>query len=407
MFIYMNLLSNTLHSLFADLACLARKHLCIYFIYLYFSTSSEGLTCTVFILEQQFTIICRNTVHYDVTSSSAQSYEGKQLLGPGKLGPSRSTGVEELSKSTTATQPRGPRSNDGRVKFSDREERNNRRNRPEGGEFRDGPPPPRFDGEGRGGMGRGRGRGMGRGRGRGRGGLPGGPDSRGKREFDRQSGMATTGVKSVDKREGSGSYNWGSDKDQIEEQLNATPTASDLDTSAENVEKAPEDVATATENEEVVREDDGTKEMTLDEWKAMQGARNKPAFNIRRPGEGENTAQWKKTYILKKKVEEDSDEEEEDEEEEVHHGRRKVLLDIDFQFADSPGRGRGRGRGRGGPGRGRGGDRMERGGGRGGGGMERGRGERGRGGPGSRGGRGMSRQEAPKMDDERDFPSLG
>lgn len=77
---------------------------------------------------------------------------------------------------------------------------------------------------------------MGRGRGRGRGGIPGGPDTRGKREFDRQSGMATTGVKSVDKREGSGSYNWGSDKDQIEEQLNATP-ASDLDTSVENVEK--------------------------------------------------------------------------------------------------------------------------------------------------------------------------
>lgn len=93
----------------------------------------------------------------------------------------------------------------------------------------------RFDGEGRGGMGRGRGRGMGRGRGRGRGGPYGGPDARGKREFDRQSGMATTGVKSVDKREGSGSFNWGSDKDQIEEQLNASAT--ELDTSAENVEK--------------------------------------------------------------------------------------------------------------------------------------------------------------------------
>nr|XP_053656877.1 plasminogen activator inhibitor 1 RNA-binding protein-like [Cherax quadricarinatus] len=336
--------------------------------------------------------------------------------------------------SLPATQQRGPRSNDGRVKFSDREERNNRRNRPEG-EFREGPPPrefdgnkreiddksprptmtsfdtraqgenTRFDGEGRGGMGRGRGRGMGRGRGRGRGGIQGGPDSRGKREFDRQSGMATTGVKSVDKREGSGSYNWGSDKDQIEEQLNATPNASDLDTSAENVEKAPEEVGAAAENEEVVREDDGTKEMTLDEWKAMQGARNKPAFNIRRAGEGENQAQWKKTYVLKKKVEEESEEDDEDEEEEVHHGRRKVILDIDFQFADSPGRGRGRGRGRGGPGRGRGGDRMDRGGR--GGGMDRGRGERGRGGPGSRGGRGTSRQEAPKMDDERDFPSLG
>lgn len=100
----------------------------------------------------------------------------------------------------------------------------------------------RFDGEGRGGggggMGRGRARGMGRGRGRGRGGpggIPGGMDNRGKREYDRQSGMATTGVKPMDKREGSGSFNWGSDRDQIEEQLNATPN--ELDTSAETPEK--------------------------------------------------------------------------------------------------------------------------------------------------------------------------
>ncbi|XP_037779571.1 plasminogen activator inhibitor 1 RNA-binding protein-like [Penaeus monodon] len=306
--------------------------------------------------------------------------------------------------SVPATQQKGPRTNDGRantndgrVKFSDREERNNRRNRPEG-EFRDGPPP-RFDGgEGRG-MGRGRGRGMGRGRGRGRG-APGAPDNRGKREFDRQSGMMTTGVKSVDKREGSGSYNWGSDKDQIEEQLNATPAGnSDHDSSTENVEKPADDNGANAEGEEP-KEEESVKEMTLDEWKAMQGARNKPSFNIRRAGEGENQAQWKKTYVLKKKeVEVESDDGES--EEEVHHGRRKVLLDIDFQFSDSPARGRGRGRGRGGIGRGRGGERMERGG-RGG-----GRGERRGGSLNSRGGRGMPRQEAPKMDDERDFPSLG
>jgi len=327
-----------------------------------------------------------------------------------------------------AAQQKGPRpaGNEGRVKFSDRDERNNRRNRPEGGErgeFREGPPP-RFDGEGRGGMGRGRGRGRGEGRGRGRGrgeGRGGGPDGRGKREFDRQSGMATTGVKSVDKREGSGSYNWGSDKDQIEEQLNAPATNSDHDSSTENVEKpAEETTAATTEGEEQAKEEESAKEMTLDEWKALQNTRNKPQFNIRRAGEGENQAQWKKTFVLKKKEGEDEDQAEEVPEEEVHHGRRKVLLDIDFQFADSPSRGRGRGRGRGGMGRGRGrGDGMERGGGRGGPGS--GRGERregmeerggGGGAPGGRGrgrgGRGgQTRQEAPKMDDERDFPSLG
>lgn len=57
-------------------------------------------------------------------------------------------------------------------------------------------------------------RGGGRGRGRGRGG--GGYDFRGKREFDRQSGSDRSGVKAVDKRDGAGSHNWGTMKDDME-----------------------------------------------------------------------------------------------------------------------------------------------------------------------------------------------
>lgn len=126
--------------------------------------------------------------------------------------------------------------------------------------------------------------------------------------------------------------------------------------------------------------------MTLDEWKALQ-KRDKPVFKTRRAGEGENSNQWKKTYVLKKKIDDEESEEEEEssDEEEIQGRNKKVLLPIDFQFSDAPIRGRGRGRGRGGPGRGRG--------------MGRGRGGRYQGGP--------HRQEAPKMDDERDFPSLG
>ena len=110
--------------------------------------------------------------------------------------------------------------------------------------------------------------------------------------------------------------------------------------------------------EALPKEDEEPKEMTLDEYKAMQRqTRVKPEFKIRKAGEGENSAQWKKTYILKKKIEESDDEEDEsDDEEEVHQPKRKTVLDIEFQFNDSPmrgGRGRGRG-GRGGPG-GRGG----------------------------------------------------
>lgn len=53
----------------------------------------------------------------------------------------------------------------------------------------------------------------GRGRGRGRG------DMRGKRDFDRQSGSDKSGVKPVEKREGSGPHNWGSVQDEIEGQM--------------------------------------------------------------------------------------------------------------------------------------------------------------------------------------------
>ena len=63
-----------------------------------------------------------------------------------------------------------------------------------------------------------------------------------KKEFDRKSEVATTGVKPMDKREGSEYFNWGSDLDQIEEQLNATPKEH-FDTSAEIPEKTPEEGA--------------------------------------------------------------------------------------------------------------------------------------------------------------------
>merc|ERR1712008_117350 len=111
--------------------------------------------------------------------------------------------------------------------------------------------------------------------------------------------ISKTGVKAVDKREGSGSYNWGSDKELVEENLNAE--VSDHDTSAENPEKIEEGAA-PVEGEETKTEEEQAREMTLDEYKAQQKAAKanlKPAFNIRKAGEGENQAQWKKTYVLK------------------------------------------------------------------------------------------------------------
>ena len=106
----------------------------------------------------------------------------------------------------------------------------------------------------------------------------------------------------------------------------------------------------------VVPEDEEPKELTLDEWRALRGERKKPEFNIRKPGEGEDNSQWKKTFVLDKKKDDD---EEEDEiidltAEYPQRAGRQKRLDIDIRFSDSRrgsdrgGRGRGRGRGEGG-----------------------------------------------------------
>ncbi|XP_076230913.1 uncharacterized protein LOC143177043 [Calliopsis andreniformis] len=324
---------------------------------------------------------------------------------------------------------------DHKVKFGgeSREERNNRRNREDGertprgqGEIRRGPP-----GEGRetrefrnsndtqrGEYGERRGRGGMRGMSRGRGGLRGrgGYDSRGKREFDRQSGSDKTGIKPVDKKDGAGSHNWGTHNDEIEESLNqesqdwanekpdaeANPPPAEVkegETNAENVEEKP------------VEEE--SRELTLDEWKALRNNRAKPQYNLRKAGEGEDLSRWKKMYALERKKEgvDDEDDDEEDYDAAAEYpqrvGRQKRVLGIEIQFSDSRrgagGRGRGRGRGERANSRGFGGSR---GGGGGGGGGPRDGDTRG---PPSqteqRSPRG--RQNAPKVDDENDFPSLG
>lgn len=79
----------------------------------------------------------------------------------------------------------------------------------------------------------------GRGRGRGRGGMQ---DQRGKRDFDRQSGSDKSGVKPVEKREGSGPHNWGSVQDEIEGQLE--PAIAE-DAVEGEVEAAPAEVTEA------------------------------------------------------------------------------------------------------------------------------------------------------------------
>uniref|UniRef100_A0AAX7USX1 Hyaluronan/mRNA-binding protein domain-containing protein n=1 Tax=Astatotilapia calliptera TaxID=8154 RepID=A0AAX7USX1_ASTCA len=167
--------------------------------------------------------------------------------------------------------------------------------KPEGaGEFTvekpSGDRPPRGRGGGRGGRG-GRGRGMGRGD---------GFDSRGKRDFDRHSSNDKSTPKSEEKRGGSGSHNWGNVKDEVSEAEQTAPP----ETTPEGEENAPAG-SENKENEVEEVKNEGPKEMTLDEWKAMQDKeRTKVEFNIRKPNEGADS-QWKKGYVLHKSKSED------------------------------------------------------------------------------------------------------
>ncbi|TWW72796.1 RNA-binding protein PAI1 [Takifugu flavidus] len=229
--------------------------------------------------------------------------------------------------------------------------------------------PPRGRGGGRGGRG-GRGRGMGRGE---------GFDSRGKRDFDRHSGGDKSNQKNEEKRGGSGPNNWGGVKDEISE--TEQPAAPEATTEGEETAPAGSE---NKENEVEEVKNEGPKEMTLDEWKAMQDKeRTKVEFNIRKPNEGTDS-QWKKGYVLHKSKSEDRpvgaliDAPETEETQPLytktsdeagdHHFRKPAnditsQLDINFGDLGRPGRGRGGPRG-GRGGRGGGGSRTARGGGR-------------------------------------------
>ncbi|XP_059196886.1 SERPINE1 mRNA binding protein 1a isoform X4 [Centropristis striata] len=227
--------------------------------------------------------------------------------------------------------------------------------KPEGGEFSVEKPIGDRPMRGRGGGGRGA-RGGGRGRGMGRG---DGFDSRGKREFDRHSGSDRS-LKGEEKRGGSGSHNWGTVKDDINEldQSNVT------EENPEGEEHPPADSENKENEVEEVKEE-GPKEMTLDEWKAMQDKeRAKVEFNIRKPNDGD---EWNKGFVLHKSKAEDKKDEvidpeaEEPKGEDEHHFRKPAnditsQLEINFGDLGRPGRGRGGGprggrggRGRGGP----------------------------------------------------------
>lgn len=245
----------------------------------------------------------------------------------------------------------------------------------------------------RGGFDRGRGgRGM-RGRGgrggfgpRGGGGGGGGGGSFGrKREFERRSGSDRSGprldnssrgdrssVKPQDKREGGGQYNWGTPTEGSGEDAEVFPQSEVTDWAEASPDpgapkETPEDAQEEEDkenDEEKEEEEEPLKEMTLDEWKALQDKeRPRASFELRKPGEGEKKGMWKNTKVYKR-----SDAGESEfaskrviEERIKTSGRVKQIIPVDFKTTTEPRRGgrggrgeRGNRGGRGGRGRGRG-----------------------------------------------------
>nr|NP_001097913.1 vig2, isoform D [Drosophila melanogaster]NP_733084.1 vig2, isoform A [Drosophila melanogaster]NP_733085.1 vig2, isoform C [Drosophila melanogaster]ACL90643.1 CG11844-PA [synthetic construct]AAK93541.1 SD06613p [Drosophila melanogaster]AAN14040.1 vig2, isoform A [Drosophila melanogaster]AAN14041.1 vig2, isoform C [Drosophila melanogaster]ABW08755.1 vig2, isoform D [Drosophila melanogaster] len=151
----------------------------------------------------------------------------------------------------------------------------------------------------------------------------------GKREFDRQSGSDRTGVKSIDKREGGGAHNWGSPKQDIED----LKTTGETSPQAEKEDSANEQSADPA----VAAEEDESKQMTLDEWKALRDQRAKPNYNLRKAGEGAaDNAEWKKMIVLSKKKESNSEDELEYDPSLYPQrvGRLQRIVDIQFNFND-------------------------------------------------------------------------
>lgn len=233
-----------------------------------------------------------------------------------------------------------------------------------------------------------------------------------KREFDRQSGSDKTGVKAIDKRDGAGAHNWGSVKQEIDDiNKSNSNTNSNANADADATLTDKEESGNDQSNEQVPanEEEEAAKEMTLDEWKALREQRSKPQYNIRKAGEGEDTSQWKKMTVLNKKKEGDSEEEFEYDPSLYPQrvGRLQRIVDIQFKFNDDRRSGNsGFGRNRGGPGGGRGPrtggnyenrTRFDDG-------NSRANGQRRN--YGDRNSRNAA-SHVPKVDDERQFPTLG
>jgi plasminogen activator inhibitor 1 RNA-binding protein len=230
----------------------------------------------------------------------------------------------------------------------------------------------------------------------------------GSHPFDRHSGSRVTGVKSVEKRQGSGPHNWGSTNDQIEGDMEGAAEAAKNETK----ESPSKEEGAAVEGAEEVGENDataaqpGVAEMTLNEYLAKDESERSRLGNYLNKGQkeqGKKKAQRvdldkvlkdyqqvngiKGVTVYQKGAGEDGEESEEDDLDDGMHGNAKNRQTVDFRINYGTTRGGASGNRRGARG---GGFAGPRGGGR-----------------GASAAGAMAHAAAINLDSKDDFPALG
>jgi hypothetical protein len=233
-------------------------------------------------------------------------------------------------------------------------------------------------------------------------------------DLDRHSRRVKSSVRSEEKREGAGKFNWGSESDAAA----AVTAEAGASASADETDAGTADATEATETEAAEPAVEESKEITLAEYRKRK-AENAPKRDLpapRKAGEGDNK-KWVGVQYVKEEPEgylgmalmseDKATAVASSQKKKQQAAHKKQQLDkslLNFRMADPEreerrgpreGSSGGRGGARGGSGASRGG----RGGGRGG-------SAAGGGGGGARGARGDS-SAVPKINDQKDFPGLG
>lgn len=97
------------------------------------------------------------------------------------------------------------------------------------------------------------------------------------------------------------------------------------DNQKEEENKGTENDGSVTDEQKEVKE-----YLTLDEWKKLQGERQKPQYNLRKAGEGEDLTQWKNMRELEKKKDEEFLETNNRHPEKSNHHEHEKVNDVIF-----------------------------------------------------------------------------